>query len=113
MVRHSSGSRYGTVSGVDVANRFGCVRRASALVNADRPERSTLKDANQLQADHLEHRQERHDHAGARLHVGEQILEAERFILRQALQQLFDSLLDRNLLARKNDFRPLPRSLDD
>ena len=50
---------------------------------------------------------------GARLHVGEQILEAARLGLRQPRQQLLDAILDRDLLGRQVDLGPLLRALDD
>ena len=47
------------------------------------------------------------------LHVGEQILEAARFGFRQPRQQLLDPVLDRHLLARQVDLRPLLGPFDD
>ena len=50
---------------------------------------------------------------GAALDVGKQILEPTRLGLGQLRHQLLDPILDRNLLARQIDLRPLLRALDD
>src|SRR5262249_47906940 len=84
-----------------------------ALVDADRPDDPALKDANQLQANHLEQREERDDQARARVDVLEQILEPAGFRLRQPRQQLLDPILDRNLLGRQVHLRPRLCALDD
>ena len=97
-----------------IEQRLGRIGRPRALVDADRRHRAALEHAHQLQPDHLEQRQERHDQAGARLDVGEQVLEPAGLGLGQALpSSCFDPILDRNLLGWQVHLRALLRALDD
>ncbi len=96
-----------------IEQRLGRVGRPRTLVDADRPHRSGLEDAHELQPNHLEQRQERDDQPGARLDVGEEILEAARVGLGHPRHQFLDAVFDRNLLGRQVDLRPLFRPLDD
>src|SRR5579871_4483654 len=96
-----------------IADGMRRVRRTRALVDADRTERALLEHAHQLQADHLEEREERHDEATAIGAVGEQILEAARVGLGDPLEQLVDTHLHRYLLWRQKHFRPQLSALHD
>src|SRR5262245_52189421 len=73
------------------------VLRLHALVDANRSECALLEHPDRLQPDHLEQCQERDNHAGAGLDVGKQVLEPASLGLRQALEQLLDAGLDRDL----------------
>ena len=61
-----------------IVNWMWRILRPRPLVDPDRARRAGLKHANQLQADHLEQRQERHDHVATCGDVLEQVLEAAR-----------------------------------
>src|SRR5258705_12273186 len=89
------------------------VRGPRALVDSDRTEPPRLEHANQLEADHFQQSQERHDHerTGA-VAIREQILEATRLGFRQTVQELVDSSLDRDLLARRYSVRTSIRTLE-
>src|SRR5215831_17937748 len=80
-----------------VTNGMRRIDRTRSLVHANRAERSRLEDAHQLQPNHLEQREERHDETATVVDVGEQILESHRFGLRQPREQLIDSHFDGNL----------------
>ena len=95
-----------------IVNRVRRVGRPGALVDADRAVAALLEHANQLEADHLQHRQERDDHVGAGRVGVEQILEAAGFGFRQPLEQLLDARLDRNLFGRQRHRRPLAGALE-
>src|ERR1700730_7334519 len=71
-----------------IADRMRGIRRPRSFVYADRPEASRLKHAHELQPNHFEQCQERHDEAAAIVNVSEQILEAACLGLRQAREQL-------------------------
>src|SRR5205807_7093107 len=57
-----------------IADGMRCVGRPRPLVDADRSEAAGLEDANELQPNHLEQREERHDETAAIVDVGEEIL---------------------------------------
>jgi len=86
--------------------------RLLAFVDADRPEVGLLKDAHELEADHLEQREKGDDHAAARLDVGEELLEAARLGRRESREQLIDARLDGELLGREQHARPLPGAVE-
>src|SRR5262245_21996565 len=95
-----------------IADRMRRVGGSRAFVDTDRPETRGLEHANQLEANHLEQRQERDDEALPFGHVREQIFEAARLGFRQAREQLLDARFHRNLLRRQQHFRPQLCALD-
>src|SRR5262245_60818567 len=96
-----------------IANGMRRIGRTWTLVDANRPEAARLEDADQLQTDHLEQREERDDEAAAVGDIGEELLESARLRFREARQQLVDADLHRNLLGRQQDLRTQLRALDD
>src|SRR4051794_11937775 len=94
-----------------IVDRMGRIGRPRPLVDANRPEAARLEYAHQLQPDHLEQREERHDQAAAILDIAEQIVEAARLGFRQARQQLLDPRFDRNLLRWQQHLRTLLQAL--
>src|SRR3954469_6982788 len=94
-----------------IVDRMGRIGLPRPLVDANRPEAARLEYADQLQPDHLEQREERHDQAAAILDIAEQIVEAARLRFRQAGQQLLDPRFDRDLLRRQQHLRALLQSL--
>src|SRR6266508_3783057 len=55
-----------------IANRVRGVGGPRTFVDADRAEAARLEHANELEPDHFQQREKRHDEAGAIVHVGEQ-----------------------------------------
>src|SRR4051812_24587983 len=95
-----------SLSSIRVSDRMRRVGRTRPLVYANRAERARLEHPHELQANHLEEREERDDEAATMVDVREKLLEAHGFGLRQLREQLVDAHLHRNLLRRQQHSRP-------
>src|SRR6266496_4555640 len=98
---------------VRTADGMRGIRRPRSLIDADRPEAYGLEHAYELQPNHLEQRQKRHDETSAVVDIGKQILEPARLGLGQACQQLIDAEFHRYLFRRQQHLRSQLRALHD
>ena len=83
------------------------------FVHANRAEAAGLKHPHQLQTNHLEQREERHDQTRSIADVGKEILETARLGFREACEQLVHTHFDGNLLGRQEHPGPELRAFDD
>src|SRR5262245_55760138 len=64
-----------------IPNRMRRVSRPRSFVHANWSETAGLEHPHELEPNHLEQRQERHDQPGPIVHVGEELLEPTRVVL--------------------------------